>query len=252
MKNNIKWGFTALLLSVAFGCKKDKVEPSATGTDNVTLKIEHSWQDSLAFVLNTDLINPLTNDTLNFVTFKYYISNIRLKKADGSWWTQPNSYFLLDLSNGTSPSVSLSGVPKGEYTDIEYVLGVDSTRNVSGAQDGALAPSLGMFWSWNSGYIMLKAEGTSPNAGMGSFTYHLGGFSGANNMVTRKTHYFGANSLTVSGNGNGEILLTAAPEKLWATAGSVAGNSMIHMPGAGAKTMADDFYASFAFKQIYE
>lgn len=252
MKNNIIWGLTALFLSVATGCKKDKITPENAETDTVILKIEHSWQDSLAFALNADLINPLTNDTLNFVTFKYYISNIRLKKADGSWWTQPNSYFLLDLSEGTTPSVPLAGVPKGEYTAVEYVLGVDSTRNVSGAQDGALSPSLGMFWSWNSGYIMLKAEGTSPNAGMGSFTFHLGGFSGANNIVTKRSHNFGSNSLSVTGNGNCEIRLSAAPETLWATSGSVSGNSMIHMPGTGAKTMADDFYASFAFKQIYE
>ena len=252
MKNSIKWSFSALVLSLAFGCKKDKIEPTTSGTDIVTLKIEHTWQDSLEFSLNQDLVNPSTHDTLNFTTFKYYISNIRLKKADGSWWTQSNSYFLLDLTNGTTPSIQLADVPKGEYTDIEYVLGVDSTRNVSGAQDGALSPSLGMFWSWNSGYIMLKAEGTSPNAGMGSFTYHLGGFSGTNNIVTKKSHAFTGNSLSVSGNGNCQIHLSAAPEKLWQTAGSVSTNAMIHMPGANAKMMADDFYGSFAFEHIHE
>ncbi|MNU76776.1 hypothetical protein D3C71_663360 [compost metagenome] len=253
MKNSIKWGVSALVLSVIFGCKKDKIEPTPTpGTDNVSLKIEHTWQNGIEFALNTDFIQPTTNDTLNFTTFKYYISNIRLKKADGSWWAQSNSYFLLDLSNGTTPSIQLTGVPNGEYTAIEYVLGVDSTRNVSGAQDGALSPSLGMFWSWNSGYIMLKAEGTSPNAGMGSFTYHLGGFSGANNIVTKRSHNFGSNSLSVTGNGNCEIHLSVAPAKLWETVGSVSTNSMIHMPGANAKTMADDFYGSFEFEHIHE
>ena len=255
MKNNIIWGLTALFLSVATGCKKDKIEPAdstTTGTDNVLLKIEHTWQDSLEFQLNADLVNPLTGDSLNFTTFKYYISNIRLKKADGSWWTQSNSYFLLDLSEGTTPTVQLTGVPYGEYTDIEYVLGVDSTRNVSGAQDGALSPSLGMFWSWNSGYIMLKAEGTSPNSSMGSFAFHLGGFSGANNVVTTKSHTFVGNSLSVTGNGHCQIHLSAAPQTLWQTVGSVSGNSMIHMPGSGAKTMADDFYASFEFEHIHE
>lgn len=252
MKNKHFWAVTALILFAVTACKKDNISSSSSSTDKVTLKIEHTWQDSLQFALNTNLVNPLTSDTLNFVTFKYYVSNIRLKKNDGSWWTQPNSYFLLDLSNGTVPSIDLSGVPYGEYTDIEYVLGVDSTRNVSGAQDGALAPSLGMFWSWNSGYIMLKAEGTSPNAAMGSFTFHLGGFSGTTNVVTKRSHHFGTNSLSVAGSGNCEIILSAALEKLWATVGSVANNSMIHMPGTGAKSMADDFYSSFAFKQIHE
>lgn len=255
MKNSIKLGVITLLLATSVACKKEKIEPatSSTSTDVVTLKIEHTWQDSLEFALNTDLVNPLTGDSLNFTTFKYYLSNIRLKKSDGTWWIQPESYFLLDLSSGSTASVSLSGVPNGEYTDIQYTLGVDSIRNVSGAQDGALSASLGMFWSWNSGYIMLKAEGLSPDASMGgSFAYHLGGFSGANNVVTTKSHNFVGNSLSVTGNGHCEIHLSAAPQTLWQTTGSVSTNAMIHMPGANAKTMADDFYGSFEFEHIHE
>lgn len=253
MKNSITLGISALVLSIAVSCKKEKIEPTPVeGTDNIVLKIEHNWQDSLEFELNTDLVNPLTGDTLNFANFKYYVSNIRLKKADGSWWTQPNSYFLLNLVNGTTPSIQLTGVPYGEYTDIEYVLGVDSTRNVSGAQDGALSTDLGMFWTWNSGYIMVKVEGTSPNSGMGSFAFHLGGFSGANNIVTKKTHNFVGNSLSVTGNGQCQIHLTASPQTLWQTIGSVSNLSMIHMPGADAKKMANDFYNSFGFEHIHE
>lgn len=255
MKHMIKWGVIALALSVTItACKKKKIEPtvSSTATDTVILKIEHSWQDSLDFELNTDLINPLTGDTLNFTTFKYYVSNIRLKKADGTWWTQPNSYFLLDLSTGTIPSIALSGVPHGEYTDIEYVLGVDSIKNVTGAQEGALSPALGMFWTWNSGYIMLKAEGISPNSGMGSFAFHLGGFSGPENVVTTKMHNFTGNNLSVTGNGHYQIHLKAAPQTLWATVGSVSSNAMIHMPGSTAKIMATDFYGSIAFEHIHE
>ena len=75
-------------------------------------------------------------------------------------------------------TLTLSDVPEGSYTEMSYVLGVDSTRNVSGAQAGALSTANGMFWSWSTGYIMLKAEGTSPNSGTGSFSFHLGGFSG--------------------------------------------------------------------------
>lgn len=254
MKHIIKWGVIALALSITIvACKKKKVEPTpVTGTDTVLLKIEHTWQDSLDFELNTNYVNPLTGDTLNFTTFKYYVSNIRLKNADGTWWTQPNSYFLLDITNGSTPSIELTNVPYGEYTDIEYVLGVDSIKNVSGAQDGALSPSNDMFWSWNSGYIMLKTEGISPNSSMGSFAFHLGGFSGANNVVTKKTHHFVGNSLSVTGNGHCQIHLAASPQTLWATVGSVSVNSMIHMPGANAKTMADDFYGSIEFEHIHE
>ena len=48
---------------------------------------------------------------------------------------------------------------------------------------GVLDPSgagADMYWTWNSGYIFFKMEGTSPAAtGMGnSFMYHIGGFGG--------------------------------------------------------------------------
>jgi hypothetical protein len=64
-------------------------------------------------------------------------------------------------------------VPAGTYTGMYLTMGVDSARNVSGAQEGALDPANGMFWSWTSGYIMIKAEGLSPQGAGGSFTYHL-------------------------------------------------------------------------------
>jgi hypothetical protein len=247
------FGIALIVLPLAFACKKDDEETTpAAETDNVELKIAHTWNGG-TFQLNQMLVNPSNGDSLEFVTFKYYISNIRLKKADGSWWTQPDSYFLLDLSQqGSTATVSLSGVPKAEYTDIEYVLGVDSTHNVSGAQGGDLAPSLGMFWSWNTGYIMMKAEGISPDSGDGSFAYHYGGFYGPNSVVTTNTHSFGVNSLSVTGNGNCKVHLTAAPETLWSTIGSVTTLSGIHAPGANAKIMATDFHNSFAFDHIDE
>lgn len=241
------------IVLLATGCKKDKNNDANVSTDSVLLKIEHTWQDSLEFALETDLVHPVTGDSLHFTTFRYYISNIRLKKADGSWWTQPNSYFLLDIANsGSTPTVTLNDVPHGEYTDIEYVLGVDSTHNVSGAQSGDLSPSLGMFWSWNTGYIMLKAEGITPDDPGGSFAYHLGGFSGANSVVTTRTHAFTGNNLSVTGNGACQVHLSAKPQTLWTTIGTVSNLPGIHMAGANAHTMAADFYGSFAFEHIHE
>ena len=115
---------------------------------------------STAFKLDTFLVQPMTQDSLNFSTFKYYVSNFKLKKSDGSYWVHPESYFLVDLSNSESLELSFSDIPAGVYTDLVFTLGVDSLSNVDGAQTGALSVANEMFWSWNSGYIMLKAEGT--------------------------------------------------------------------------------------------
>ena len=232
-------------------CKKDDHdhEPE-NGT--VRVKMNHVWAMSGAeFVLNTELVQPMNNDTMTFTTFKYYISNFKLKKADGTWWTHPESYFLVDLNNPSSLSLNLGELPVGEYTEMEYVLGVDSLRNVSGAQTGALSTTNSMFWSWNSGYIMIKAEGTSPQSGTGSFAFHLGGYAGTNNVVTTKNIVFGSNNLTVSGDKTSEVHINANPAKLF-HADPLSSGTSIMMPGTKAKQMATNFYGGFAFDHIVE
>ncbi|MBK9581192.1 MAG: hypothetical protein IPO48_04510 [Saprospiraceae bacterium] len=84
-------------------------------------------------------------------------------------------------------------------TDVELMFGVDSTRCSSGAQTGALDPAKGLFWSWSSGYIMVKAEGNAPTAADGSFAFHLGGFKGVNKVQTTKSYNFGSTALVVDG-----------------------------------------------------
>jgi hypothetical protein len=252
MKSFISMGAIAVALMLA-ACKKDETTTTAATTNSLTLNFEHVWgTDSSEFALGTDLVHPVTGDSLNFTTLKYYVSNIRLKKLDGSYWTQSDSYYLVDLSTTDGGMLTLTGVPVGEYTEIEYTLGVDSTHNVSGAQSGALSTSYGMFWSWNTGYIMTKAEGTTPDNSGGSFSYHLGGFSGTNNVVTVKTHAFTGNNLNITATNEPAIHLIARPETLWSTIGSVSGTATVHMPGATAKTIADDFNASFNFEHIHE
>ena len=215
------------------------------------IKIDHVWGmgNSNPFTLNTEYIHPMSNDTLTYTTLKYYISNFRLKKSDGSWWTHPESYFLVDASDASSMTLSLSNVPAGSYTEVSYTMGVDSLRNVSGAQTGALSTTNGMFWSWNSGYIMVKAEGTSPNSGSGSFSFHLGGFSGSNNVVTPKNHVFGE-TMTVAEGMTPSISLLLNPAKMFHTTGTISNESMIHMPGPNATTMATDLFSAVSFNGI--
>ncbi len=252
----MKWSALTLMVGALTltACKKEKVEPEtpATETGQVKVVLEHQWGSvsPVDFELNTTLTHPETSDELTFTTFRYYISNFRLKKEDGTWWTHPESYFLVDASLPESMVLNITGVPAGNYTEVAYVMGVDSTRNVSGAQSGALSTTNGMFWSWSTGYIMVKAEGTSPQATGGSFAYHLGGFSGANGIVTAKNAVFGSENLIVTKTSNGMIHFTVDAAQLFHTYGSVS-NGSIHMPGAGAKTMATDFYAGVMFDHVH-
>ena len=245
--------FSALIGAVTLtSCKKDKHDHDhdpEPGT--VKVIVDHKWgMSGASFALNTELVHPMNSDVMTFTTFKYYVSNFKLKKTDGTWWSHPESYFIVDLSNPSSLTVSLTNVPAGDYTDLEYTLGVDSLRNVSGAQTGALSTSNGMFWSWNTGYIMLKAEGTSPQSGTGNFAFHLGGFQGTNNIVTTKTVSFGT-VLKVEKENNTEVHLIANPAKLF-HADPLSSGTNVMMPGAKAKSMADNFYGGFAFDKIVQ
>ena len=100
--------------------------------------------------------------------WKYYITSPSFTHSYNA-----NNVFLIDAFGNDSLVIHL---PNGKYKDLSFYIGVDSLYNVSGAQDGALDPLNGMFWTWNTGYINYKFEGFT---GRKKFEYHLGGFSGS-------------------------------------------------------------------------
>lgn len=215
--------------------------PSGTGT--LVVDFDYVWAMAGApFEMGTALYHPMTGDTLTYTTFKHYISNITLIKNDNTTWAAEESYHLLDFSDPSSTSIHLKDVPAGAYTGIQITFGVDSARNVSGAQTGALDPANGMFWSWNTGYIMIKAEGSSPQSGNGAFSYHLGGFSGENNCISVRSFNFpNGDAIQVDNNEQLTVNMAANPARLFHSYGSVANGAMMHMPSGEAATMAADF-----------
>ncbi|PRY24549.1 hypothetical protein CLV58_13917 [Spirosoma oryzae] len=120
--------------------------------------------------------------------FNYFVSNVVLKKADGTTYNVPNSYYLVRESLASSQLVKLTDIPQGDYTGVSFVLGVDSTKSASPVTEriGALDPgtygqAVDMYWSWNSGYIFVRLEGTStavPADRNGYYELHTGGFGG--------------------------------------------------------------------------
>ncbi|MBI1307710.1 MAG: hypothetical protein GC181_13990 [Bacteroidetes bacterium] len=245
-------GILALFIMIVFtqSCKNDddNSNPTPTSTDTTTahfhLQFNHVWAMAESpFALNTELIHPMTGDTMKFTMLRYYVSNIQVKKTDGTWWSEANSYHIIDVSDAEQTEIEVDDVPEGTYSAIRFMFGVDSAHNVSGAQDGALSVSEGMFWSWNNGYIMMKAEGTSNQVSGGSFSYHIGGFSGTNNVVTQKEFSLESSPLTVKENTHPEIVVKANPARLFHTVGSMTSlSATIHMPGATTTQMGKDFF----------
>jgi hypothetical protein len=238
------------IILATVGCNKDDDNNLNNNdeTGRVAIAFNYVWGVTQEeFNLNTQLTHTRTQEELAFSTFKFYVSNLKLKKDDGSWWVHPESYFIVDAFSESRSRFTLSQVPVGNYTEMEYTLGVDSSRNVSGAQTGALAISNNMFWSWNTGYIMVMAEGNEATEGL--FAYHLGGFSGSNKIVTVKNADFGG-SLTVLPEGVPTVKMVCNPARLWHTIDGIAEVSSIMSPGLNAVTAATDFYGSVNFVEI--
>ena len=195
-------------------CKKDTDEISADTKSSFTLEFEHQVNGA-ALALNSSTYKNAKGEDYKINVFKYYVSNVKLSKADGTTYLIPESYLLIDESKPSSKLVTISDVPTGDYTKIEYTIGVDYARNFAGAQTGALDPINGMFWTWNSGYIFVKLEGTSPqSAAAGNMlTFHIGGVTDPNNTIrTFVTELNTANPLRVriDGKPNMHFIVNAA------------------------------------------
>ncbi len=114
--------------------------------------------------------------------FKYYISNIQLQYADSSIYKASIAPHLVNETDSITKQLSFTA-PEGTITSIRFLLGVDSVINTTGVQTGDLDPAKGMYWIWNTGYIMAKLEGTSAVAKTPGrqFTYDIGGYKSGEN-----------------------------------------------------------------------
>jgi hypothetical protein len=174
-------------------CKKDELQPDTgtTITDLVPLNVEF---DNIIggqnLILNAVNYTNAAGESFNVSLLQYYISNIKLRKTDGTEYTveQDSSYFLIKEADPSTRYAKLK-VPAGEYNRLTFTLGVDSLRSTMdiSKRTGVLDPSggmeNGMYWGWNSGYIFFKMEGLSAAApvdpsGQNKFRYHIGGFGG--------------------------------------------------------------------------
>ncbi len=171
-------------------CKKEKTEPDYNDLNLAPLSVEF---DNIVggqnLYLNTGSYTNTAGEIYSLSMLQYYISNIKVKKADGTEYVVPqdSSYFLIKEGEASS-RVAKVNVPEGDYTSITFTVGIDSLRSTMDIdrRTGVLDPSGGMdgmYWGWNSGYIFFKMEGTSDAApldpsGQHKFRYHIGGFGG--------------------------------------------------------------------------
>lgn len=177
--------FIASAIATLFtSCAKETSFDTAT-TGKVKIKFDHIAHGK-NLVLNTELYTNNSNETYTVSMLKYYISNIKLTKLNGEVYEVPqkDSYFLIDESKIESLQPTIDA-PEGEYSALEFNLGIDSNTNVQPLEGriGVLdIANNEMYWSWNSGYIFFKMEGSSEisTSQDKKFRYHIGLYGGMN------------------------------------------------------------------------
>lgn len=128
--------------------------------------------------LALDTPYALPGGQLTFSELRYWLSNVKLQRQDGTQVALPGSYYLIEAVKEQpvhgSPSavlpahrrerVQVSAVPAGSYTGITFSVGVDPTYNDDlSRQAGELHTLKNMTrdtWMWFTSYIFTKTKGS--------------------------------------------------------------------------------------------
>ena len=144
--------------------------------DSVFANLNLTFQDK-PLELNKEYVSG-NKDTLQLTVFKFYISNLKLEYTDKTTYSEPEIYHLIDIENPNSCKIPIENIADKAISRVSFSIGVDSLASVSGALEGDLDPTRGMYWAWQSGYINMKLEGRSSSCKTrkNEFQFHIGGY----------------------------------------------------------------------------
>ncbi len=182
-------GLSSLFLIAA--CSKDPDVIDESKLADFSIEFDHIVGEDRFFIDPNYIYRNARGEQFSIRELRYYISNIKLFRANGLEYTVPaeESYFLINAGDRETRFTKVR-VPEGDYNRVQFMIGVDRERNMMTPEyrTGVLSfnPNeghAGMFWTWSQGYIFFKLEGNSPvvtiqqdPTGNQQFKYHIGGF----------------------------------------------------------------------------
>jgi hypothetical protein len=224
--------------------------PQNTGTVKITFI---NTVKGMPLELNRGKYINVFGEEYSVSKFKYYISKVSLLKGKAVFW-EPENFHLVDAGNADALHFSFA-LSTGNYDVLNFMLGVDSLHNVSGAQSGALDPLNDMFWTWNNGYVMAKLEGNSPQAKVvnNKLEYHIGGFMGEDNVLKNIALNFPPGKpLKIQPGKTSEIIIEVDIDTWWQQPNDIkiAEHPVCSTPGLLAKKIADNYSKMFTVKDV--
>lgn len=123
-------------------------------------------------------LDVLQADSVTIQQLIFYVSEVKVYNKGELVVEESESFHLVDFNTSGSATFRLEMPNNVPWDEIHFAIGVDSAYSTVGALGGALDPTNGLYWTWNSGYINFKLEGTHPALKTHNhlFDYHLGGF----------------------------------------------------------------------------
>jgi len=169
--------FSFLFLAILFhSCKKDTAEttkPIATSGD-LTIQFSYGF-DTASLQTDTLKYKNAAGYKMSVSRLQYYVSNFVFIKSDGSSFPISGVYYL-DAKDVNFSSILFKGIPNGNYKGLSFLIGLDSTKNMTYYLP-ATPENNNMEWptTMGGGYHFMKLEGDFiDSTGTWGYNMHLG------------------------------------------------------------------------------
>jgi RNA polymerase subunit RPABC4/transcription elongation factor Spt4 len=184
--------------------------------------------------INKGYFSTTVHDSIYLNTLRFYVSKVCFYKNGKKVFQEKQSFHLLDWEDKMNCSLRSNA----EFDAISFCIGVDSVTNVSGALGGDLDPTKGMYWTWQSGYINFKIEGSCAvcNTRNHTFQWHVGGYRFPDATIQE---------VQLACNNQKEIVVAVDLKKLFELS-NIAEQPEVMSPGKKAVQLSANFKTCFS------
>lgn len=162
---------TLLLLPLVATACDDPVDLSGFGT--VVIQFDNVVAGAPVAMNSGSYTNAAGND-YTITKLEYVVSDFALGGADGDFELMEAHY--RDQTDGATATLTLTDVPAGEYTTLDFMWGIEGSKNMPGTYPELDADGMAWPQMMGGGYHYMRHEGSFDlnGGGTGNYTTHLG------------------------------------------------------------------------------
>ncbi len=236
-----------VLLTVIVCILSTDLAVGQSGSGEIQIKLVPMFNEKPLQLDSVVYVNP-HGDSLTISMFRCYLTNVVLTDGQGHKSALQRNSHLFDAEDSSTYRFTVTA-NAGTYQQLSFTIGVDSTDNTSGAMAGDLDPAKGMYWAWNSGYIMAKLEGKSKVCKTlhQAFEFHIGGYMPPYN--TERQQIIALEPVTITFGSRQELALYVDINAFFSRNLDLSVTNSIVIPGKEAAAMADRYAKMFKIVQ---